>query len=134
MAGDWPRVSGPASRPRPPLVAPPLSRPLPPGRDPEGGGRARRSAAGARRRELRPKEEGRARGRGRESALEGEGERRRLPAERREPGADEEGAGGAQARRDPARAHFPAKCQLPRREFRALTFWARDKVSGNLRF
>lgn len=54
------------------------------------------------------------------------------------------GGSGARTRRrerarrrrgwDPGRAHFSAKCQLPRRECRARTFWARGKVSRNLRF
>lgn len=128
--GRWP-LAPPPGRPRPAVPAP-RSSPLPPAEslgDGGGGGRAV-PAAEPRRREKRPKEEGEREG------DRGSGERERAEAACRRRGGAGRGRGGAGrgageagtrgARTSPQSANFPGEC-------RARTFWARGKVSGNLK-
>lgn len=127
---------GPRPRPCPPLAAPPLVPPGPPPRRPWGRGPGAQTHGRGSAPRVTPQRGGES-ARAREGVGSGErGRGRAQAAARGEEGAgpglggSRRGAGEAGTRR----AHFPAKCQLPGREFRPLTFWAPGKVSGNLRF
>lgn len=122
-AGLWPR---PPDRPLPRRPRPSL--PPPPAESlGEGGGDAqtRRPRLGAARNALKRRE------RGRESAAPECKSELKLPAGgEEERGEDEEERGEAQASWDPGRAHFSAKCQLPRRVPGAHLLGAEEKSAG----